>query len=787
MDKKSSKSQDCENRSDASLSTRALERVGKCNSSRDLLLLLKEHLESWGFGALRYYHYDLQQGRLVSVDSAGMPNDVSKALREGAIIRFEHSTPLESHDSFWCCHKKVPILFIVDEDKAKLPLLSESLFDNTLVIYLKSDNCRKLLESHKRPRWVDFPLIVAGKCIGKISSDIEPPYSDSIEALEPAVQGIARLVNLIAPILEFLHSEPLKVLSIIRENTANCTSLESLFDFCTGALASNYFNCEYASFFTFSEDIFASRKLILRRTSFPELKTKEGVAYYRMDENALTTWVANHGEAVRLHSFDDDTALREQLRAYGKGIEWKNKHPDSETNTTFLAVPLGSQNEPQGVLRYTQKRVGRFTEADQILLERVARDYITPRLQVLGQSASLAEVAGEIRDVHAISLSFTSRQAMPRELCQAMERSFPQGQGPRDRKLYLINLLEYGSKEFQHYAIGGDLESHTLAAHKYTLEGSFTARVLDAEPSTSVLVNNLDCAHHAGGFHLICPDAVCALGSPLVQGNRAYGALIVMSEKYDLLEVTKRDALSILAAEVSQLFGLKEILDFSSGLLGMKHDCGTLLNKVKEFSIDQPEGWQKRIAELVTFLLETVDTYCSPAGRDAPAFAEHKCIEINVRSEIEVAAAAAQLEMGEVCGLNCVIDENLVANIHPCYFMNITYNLLKNAWASTPVNGPQVVVDGKLANGYLEVMIRDYGHGMPLGKMEEYNSPDSLRMLTFGLPYKRVKGLGLLVARRIASWHRLPDGRTGEVILCQVKESRGLCAVIRLPIATQYQ
>ena len=76
----------------------------------------------------------------------------------------------------------------------------------------------------------------------------------------------------------------------------------------------------------------------------------------------------------------------------------------------------------------------------------------------------------------------------------------------------------------------------------------------------------------------------------------------------------------------------------------------------------------------------------------------------------------------------------------------------------------------------------DMGPGMSKDALDEYNSPDALRMLTLGLPHRRVKGLGLLVAQRIAGWHMLPDGRSGEVRLYAREGGTGLRAVVKLPI-----
>jgi signal transduction histidine kinase len=256
-----------------------------------------------------------------------------------------------------------------------------------------------------------------------------------------------------------------------------------------------------------------------------------------------------------------------------------------------------------------------------------------------------------------------------------------------------------------------------------------------------------------------------------------------MSERYDLLEASHRDFLAILAGEASQLFGLKQVLDVSSGLLGMRHDCATLLNQIIDLVDTQPTAWQEETVSIIRFLLETVDTYCRPATRNPATFAAYECIETKVREEVALAADAVKHEMGRVSGMDCRIAGDLVAVVQPSYLMNIVYNLLKNAWAATPVNGPPILVTADIVEGYLEVSIMDMGPGMSAEALEEYNSPDALRMLMFGLPHRRVKGLGLLVAQRIAGWHALPDGRTGEVRLCPGGGGSGIRAVVRLPIA----
>lgn len=761
------------------LSDEAITSLLSCRSVGGILSLLLRNLSDTPFRSIRYYHYDPSRERLVSIDSAGMPRPVAEALRDGAIIKFRRSSPLWSHDSFWCFHLRRPVVFAVDHRRPRGRLRARSMLPQTKGMFLVSDQCRKELRGVKTSRWVDCPLIVGDKRIGKLSCDLAP-RTQLRPALQSSVDRLWLLARLVAPLLEHLHKEPLSPLADIREEIAQCRSMAALLTYCTTKLARKYFRCKYASFFSRSEDVFGSRKLILRKTSFPKLKPQEDKAFYYLSEPGLTPWVARHHQSVRLHLLDDSRALAEQLKAYGRDIRWVNKYADSDAHNTFLAVPIGDRRTPLGVLRYAEKHDGRFTESDQILLERVAGDCIGPRLLSLSRSAFIPELIDNIQEMHAVSLSFSSGLPLPQELCRAMERCFRGKRG--SKKLYLINLLEDDPDNFRHYAIGGGLRRVSSLSDRYRLEGSFTGKVLKAGAGRAVSVNDCTRAHDVGGFHLICPSAVCALGSPLVLRGYHFGALAVLSDMYDILEPQHAHSLAILAGEVGQLFGLRRLLDASSGLVGIRHDCATILNEIERLTAESKGEWRAEVGDLVRFMLETVDTYCRPTPRDPKDFVRFDCGPANVAEEVQLAATVAQREVGEVSGLDCRIDPGLTVRIQPSFLMNIIYNLLKNAWGATPKDGPLVVVSGRVIGGYLEVSIIDHGKGLSEIEAEQYSHERPVHWLTAGILQRGVKGRGLLVAQRIAAWHTCPDGRRGEVKVHTLEGQPGVCAVVRLPI-----
>ena len=742
-----------------------------------VLARLLNALRDTPFRAIRYYHYESAQERIVSIDSAGMPAQVADALRAGGIIKFRSSTPLSTHDSFWCFRLREAVLFIVNKRRAKKPLRPRRIVPGIKGIYLPRDECRRELKGHKTSKWVDCPLLIGGRCIGKLSCDLSPrtPVDSKLQA---AVNRLWALAQATGPALELSYRESLQPLTDIRDEIAECDSLDSLFKYCTETMARRHFRCRYASLFTYSRDLFGSSRLILRKTSFPGLKPKVNKAFYDLSEKALTTWVANHGQSLRLHSLDDVAAMAEQLRAYGRGIVWHNKYQDSPRHNTFLAVPLGTKKSPLGVIRYTDKMHGRFTESEQVLLERVCRDYLAPRLHSLARSEFVPALVNQLQDMHAVSLSFASGRALPQQLCDAMERCFPERDGRQ--KLYLINCLAEDGRHFRHYAIGGSLLQVTSPSHLYPVAGSFTGHVMRHGVGRAVLVIDCNRAHASGGFHIICPSAVCALGSPLVLRGSPFGALVVMSDSHDLLEPSHAHFLAILAGEVSQLFGLRRLLDVSSGLLGMRHDCGTILNTI-EAVLDEPaEGWRQEVSALVRFLLETVDTYCRPGPGNPHDFATYECTLTNVRDEVLLAAKAAKYEVGSVSGMECRIDEDLEVKVHPTFLMSILYNLIKNAWGATPGCGRPVIACARTNEGYLEISLVDQGRGMKKGVIEQYNTQDPL--LLSGPPHRRVKGMGILVAQRIAAWHLLPDGRRGEVKIRSGPHGVGTCVSLRLPV-----
>ena len=286
-----------------------------------------------------------------------------------------------------------------------------------------------------------------------------------------------------------------------------CQSVKSGFTYCTEKLPETVFDCRYASIFTLSRDSLGSERLVLRKTSYGPSQCWENFRAYRLVDDGLTPWVARTGRSLRLHDLLVAGELDEQLKAYriyDSRLSWKNNITDSEDHTSFLAVAIpGSRNGVSGVIRFAQKSDhGRFTERDQVLLERIAAGAIAPKLLALRD----AEFSGRfsfrhLQEANAITIDEAdSATRVADGFKRALRDFFREGEG--SRKLCLFNILEEDGRSFRHHVVCGKLQEQIDENRVYPLRDTLTGRAL-AESRGVVFVNDLECAKERKAVEMI--------------------------------------------------------------------------------------------------------------------------------------------------------------------------------------------------------------------------------------------------------------------------------------------
>ena len=292
-----------------------------------------------------------------------------------------------------------PTLFPVihGESHQQIPSSNASIGPQRFPQYNLPADQSELLTGHKSSVWFDFPLSFAGRHTGKLSCNLQPVHA--LDICDKSVTRFWRLAKTTA-LWSLYHRDTSYPFEEISASIYQCETLEAFFRYLTEDLPGSYFNCQHASIFTLSVDSLNSRRLVLRKSSHPKLSrgiplaaNPKNLAFYTLDENALTTWVARTGRILRLQNLGSDaTQLRQELDKYDKALQWQNKHQDSDNHVSFLAVPIrsSSQGSPWGCFASpsAHERIDGeyFTIFDERRLERIVNECVSPQLARLLQS-----------------------------------------------------------------------------------------------------------------------------------------------------------------------------------------------------------------------------------------------------------------------------------------------------------------------------------------------------------------------------------------------------------------
>jgi hypothetical protein len=549
-------------------------------SIADILGQLLEIGQQCKVSHIRYYHYQDTglDGQLVVVDSAGHDPSVAQHLRGGPIVKFKSACPLATVDSFWCLQEKIPVLFSVEPNASSR--LDPILYPGELPwIRTPLDNCEKDLANHKSSHWIDIPLFLFDKFIGKLTCDVEASVAET-GRYRAAIMRLWAAALQAAPYLEGLYREQFDYpLAEVIAEVHRLKSTDEVFQYCVTNLPLR-FHCRHCRAFERQSDDFQSAKLILRQRSngCNTLLKSLHMAIYDLNDEAPTAWVARNNIPLRLQNVEDEVQRERQLSAYrvfDSRLNWDCSIGRKKAPHSYLAIPISTDlKEVAAVLRFTEKidengRPDYFTERDQALLSRIANEIVGPRLEALRRTDLASDLSFEdLEKANSLLVERTAptSEAIAKAVLSMLESFFPQAGGRR--KLYLLNVLEPGGRQFVHHQIGGslgnDLRRNDGKREIYPLEGSLTGHVIDKflfgtkRDDGTVFIVDFEKAIKQGAMISICKRGKTALACPMVFRDRVYGAIVVKSSHYDLDPLKHGKLLRLVAAEAAAMFARRE-------------------------------------------------------------------------------------------------------------------------------------------------------------------------------------------------------------------------------------
>lgn len=512
-----------------------------------------------GISAIRLYEYTCTRTegeRLVSVDGVGHDLQTTRDLQVGHIVKFRDQCPLEWRDSFWAIEWSCPVFFVIDPN-AEAVLVRDKGPGGLPLIRMREDQCDNVLARHSVNAWIDFPLVIGNKIVGKLSCDLV-----SLDLLDDSfynkIMNFWKLVRVTGSHLygQSRSSMDEKGLDHLRQQAGEiidrAQSLDAFYDACTLEL-SKLLGCKFASIFVKTTDSRGVNNLVLKRTTYWPSKGLEGSSEgtYSWDEAGLTPWIARKGISICLQDLGDTELYIKKLKAYDPRLEWKNKVIDAKKHGGFLGVAIRSSvGETLGVLRFTTPHVGHFTQSTQDFIEKIVRRYIAHKLQQLHEVEASRRVLRDNQVINTLAVQSSANFGLLKShLSSTMSRMFPEGQ--ETRKLYLFNYLNTEQNKFRHVTSAGKLSKIDQSRRLFPLDRTFTRYVIDRGDQVSYFADLRNAASQ-GQFRLITSDAVSAIGCRVASYGRIYGALIVLSDHFDLDPREHGPVLQLLASKTAE-------------------------------------------------------------------------------------------------------------------------------------------------------------------------------------------------------------------------------------------
>lgn len=507
--------------------------------------------------------------------------------------------------------------------------------------------------------------------------------------------------------------------------------------------------------------------------------------------SSLTTWVATERRSIRLHDLHNKRALDSEFAAYSPKPKWSNLLQDSESHSSFLAVPLiNSQNQLVGVLRFTEKKdADKFTYDDECLLAFVGK-MIADRLGLLLDSDMSTRLGLYLETVTDMGLIDAEGMDLAKTILDGIKVLFPEKNN--GNKLYLINTLDEDGQHFTQRELGGSLEFKP-SYKSFPLKGSLTGEaVIKAE---SLFVEDIENAKEMKLFHRVNNVSICAIACRIKLGTRVCAVVVIESELFDIHSIDSK-AIEMLGRRAAELYARRDLVTFLSAPEALRHDIRGILGELRsDFVQIFHDSETKSLIDfsesesLIDFLEFIYGAYCRSAPLEPSDVLVH-CSNVRVESLISTAVVAAKRSLTQACPVEINVQHNLEVKTYPDSLVAIVFNLTKNAIKAAEAaqkNKGKVRVSAVCDDDWLEITVHDNGHGITDSVTKNILQEDfhpigndaALRMGAY-----EVKRRGVFLSKALATWHALSQGgstRSGQLKLKETSLS-GTKIVCRLPI-----
>jgi hypothetical protein len=771
-----------------------------------LLSILLARSAGTGIIRIRYYHYSLHYGTLISSESIGHSHTVATRFREGFIAKRLNEHPLDTSDSFWCFFLLKPVVITRHAHPVANGPICES--DGPLPALTVNDGCPELTLDEKSPVWVDFPLVVGGFCIGKLSCDLDR-YTASKGEVD-RLHSFWTIASIAASFLKAISSRRLAIIPMAwdpsgcsssfpravppKENVSvdhHLDAIKALADsqrkeflsYCVETLPCDSFKARHASLFLLHRDTFGSSKLVLVRSSHPDARPLEDQAYYDLDEAGLTPWVARTKSPLRQPEMPPE---KQPTCNNHPGPQWANKIKDCDTLRTWLAVPLLDESRSViGVLRLTEKidPSESFTVFDERNLEYISSRALGPKLEKILHAEFSNGLLPRLQNLMMLVLRDSmARIDIPHALEKILAAGFPESASAA-RSFLLVMQSPDGI--LRNVLLGGSLDLASCSNIDALAHELFSI-VLGSKREDFIIIHHFANA----GINSIDSSKPGAPRSLLIAKvayeTSLYGFVCVFSNRLDILSRALGSYLSLVGLQAGALYAVRQLAPYSLAQRGLKHDylalhCG--LDRVLRRS-DDPMMQLDDARKVSSFCATLINTYCQTfpilpedlARRTSPS-------DINVMLNETFAAARASLQTSAPITIN-VKPKSLIADIYEPFVATIIFNLLRNAQSAADINNPLVAITAWIESSeWLNILVENNGKGMSSEQVSQFFEIDPIKWLRQKEEDNRaLQQSGLFLSNQLVKSYRLPDGRQGKLHPPKEGVAAGCSILLEIPI-----
>jgi ligand-binding sensor protein len=392
----------------------------------------------------------------------------------------------------------------------------------------------KLLENLP-DKWTDEQKEHYGSRLKNAFHNLGELSERRFNVITKTIRKMADLIN--SAVQKVQESKRVSDNAAFMEKAVAAGSLDKLLDL-TVTDVPGLIQAEYCSVFTVrrgqrkgDEQTKDNDRLVLRKTSYPGLKSEENRASYAMGEG-LTGWVWANKKSLRVKNVRDAA----EIQAHYLGAKWsgndtrKPKYPDSAEHHGFLCVPMfGPTGDVTGVIRMPHKINPRktFTKQDETFVMFLAR-HLAWVIECQELKDKCEQMLALINAVRHLPTARSDKEIAELAINHA-QQLFRCGEG--EKRHYIFCACDARS---ENWWISMHIGNMTMAQenldHRYRWDEGLVGWVLKNGPQ---LVVDLAAAQSKGRYAGVVDNAESAMAAPLVHKGKIFGAIAVVSgEKF---------------------------------------------------------------------------------------------------------------------------------------------------------------------------------------------------------------------------------------------------------------